>query len=426
MSQLPAWTPTALASRPWDANLRAIIDKQFSSIEGILDVARSNLQAIQDDDQSLKNGIVTPETLSEATKLLLGAGVTDHGELDGLLENHHPQYVLKNGATILTGTLVYSSHPTFTGNEQLVDKQYVDDAISGVGGVFDHGAMENLDDPSHHAWAALIDGTRALTGKASYASHPSFSADTELIDKKYADDKFLPILSPPVTESGTSFTLGGAHNGQVVHVNNASDVTVTAPATGNAAGFNCILIPINTGRILFDDDGGGSTFIKAESANLRSGERENPIGVHQPAVGTYRLWGGLEDASIKRMEVMVCGTDVDVEAVNGFNGNAFVIPDEFDGMNLVDVSFFNVGSAGSGGDSTYQVRNVTDGVDMLSTVGTIEAGEVSSLTAATPPSINTSNDDVSEGDVLRIDPKTVGSTKPKGLIAIAEFRRPVP
>ena len=35
---------------------------------------------------------------------------------------------------------------------------------------------------------SLIDGTRAYTGKVSYSTHPTFSVDTELVDKKYVDD----------------------------------------------------------------------------------------------------------------------------------------------------------------------------------------------------------------------------------------------
>lgn len=425
MSQLPAWTPTALATKPWDANLRATIDSQFSSIEGILDVARSNFEAIQNDDQSLKNGVVTVESLADEVETLFGGGVEDHGDLKGLLQNDHPQYVLKNGATILTGVLVYSSHPTFTAGEQLVDKSYVDNSISGVGGITDHGALTGKDDPADHAWAALIDGSRAFTGKASYASHPTISADTDIIDKKYAHDTFESLLTDYVTETGTSFNLGSTHNGKIVLVNNAADVTVTLPATGNPAGFNCLLIPINTGRILFDDDSGQTAIKKPATANLRSSEKELPVSVHQSAVGMYRVSGGLEDASIKRMEVMVCDSTVDVVATSGFNGNFAIIPDAYDGMDLVDVSVFNL-TPGTGGDSTYQISRNRAGttVNMLSTAVTIEDGAYNSLGATQQPVINNANDDVQEGDMIILNPSTVGSTPPKGLIPIYEFRRP--
>lgn len=61
-----------------------------------------------------------------------------------------------------------------------------DITISG-GGVTDHGALTGLTDDDHTQYTKA-DGTRAFTGKQSYATHPTFSADTELVDKKYVDD----------------------------------------------------------------------------------------------------------------------------------------------------------------------------------------------------------------------------------------------
>lgn len=389
--------------------------------------------------------LVGAETADEARTALnlytteeVDAAIAALGDIDP------SSYLLVDGTRALTGVQAYASHPTFTAIEQLVDKGYVDDAISGAQGITSHSALDNLDDPADHPWASLVDGTRAFTDKVAYSAHPTFDADEQLIDKKYADDTFLTtvlaastylsisdasdtyltILSVPVTESGTSFTLGSAHNGQVVFVDNAADVTVTCPSTGNAAGFNCALIPINTGRILFDDDGGASTLQKPETSNLRSGEREQPIFVHQSSVGTYRLSGGLEDASIKKMQMMICDASVAVAATDGFNGNFAIIPDEYDGMNLVDVSIYHR-DAGVG-DTTYQVRRIRGGtpVNMLSTVVKVEDGEDNSLTATTQPAIDLSNDDVAEADMIIIDPKTVGSTPPNGSVVILEFRRP--
>lgn len=37
----------------------------------------------------------------------------------------------------------------------------------GGGGVSDHGALTGLDDPADHAWALLVDGSRAMTGELS-------------------------------------------------------------------------------------------------------------------------------------------------------------------------------------------------------------------------------------------------------------------
>lgn len=60
-------------------------------------------------------------------------------------------------------------------------------------------------------------------------------------------------------------------------------------------------------------------------------------------------------------------------------------------------------TAGVTGTMMVQVRNVTQGVNMLSTAATVDTGEKTSLTAATPPVVDASNKDVAEGDELRID-----------------------
>lgn len=51
----------------------------------------------------------------------------------------------------------------------------------------DHGSISGLGDDDHTQYLKA-DGTRALTGKQSYSTHPTFSDDKELVDKKYVDD----------------------------------------------------------------------------------------------------------------------------------------------------------------------------------------------------------------------------------------------
>lgn len=50
---------------------------------------------------------------------------------------------------------------------------------------------------------------------------------------------------------------------------------------------------------------------------------------------------------------------------------------------------------------------------MLSTAMTIDSAETSTSTAATPPVIDTANDDVATGDVIRIDIDAISTTAPK-------------
>ncbi|MFH2030838.1 MAG: hypothetical protein ABIJ40_09535 [Bacteroidota bacterium] len=100
----------------------------------------------------------------------------------------------------------------------------------------------------------------------------------------------------------------------------------------------------------------------------------------------------------------------------------FMIPVELNGMNLVDVEAF-VTTVSSSGLPTVQIRNVTDAVDMLTTLITIDATEFSSLTAATAPVINTTYDDVATGDIIAVD-VDVSGVGTKGLGVILSFSTP--
>ena len=100
----------------------------------------------------------------------------------------------------------------------------------------------------------------------------------------------------------------------------------------------------------------------------------------------------------------------------------FVITPELNGMNLVDADGM-VSTVSSSGTPTYQIRNVTDSVDMLSTPITIDANEKTSYTAATQPVIDATKDDVVTGDILAID-KDVAGTGEKGDTIMLAFQLP--
>ena len=93
------------------------------------------------------------------------------------------------------------------------------------------------------------------------------------------------------------------------------------------------------------------------------------------------------------------------------------------GMDLVNVHA-RVITAGTTNTCTIQIANVTQAADMLTTKISIDSAETGSETAATPPVIDTNNDDVAAYDLLRIDVDTIHTTAAKGLIVELEFRLP--
>lgn len=80
----------------------------------------------------------------------------------------------------------------------------------GTGGTSDHGELTGLSDDDHTQYI-LEDGTRDFGAKVSYSSHPTFTTDTEIVDKKYVDDNSISDLTGFTTDDlteGTTNTYG--------------------------------------------------------------------------------------------------------------------------------------------------------------------------------------------------------------------------
>lgn len=89
------------------------------------------------------------------------------------------------------------------------------------------------------------------------------------------------------------------------------------------------------------------------------------------------------------------------------------IPEDLDGWEIFHVFSF-VSTVSSSGLVTVQIRNITAGVDTLSTPVTIDAGDFTSYGAATEAVIDTANAGVSVADLMSIDVDAAG-TGAKGL-----------
>lgn len=114
--------------------------------------------------------------------------------------------------------------------------------------------------------------------------------------------------------------------------------------------------------------------------------------------------------------------DKDTLLTTGNGKKAIHIPAELTGMNLVYVHAFNL-TPSAVGIPTFQVHNLTDTHDMLSTELTIDATETGSNTAANAAVINTSEDDVVTNDIIQIDCDVAGDTT-KGVYVTLGFSFP--
>ena len=122
--------------------------------------------------------------------------------------------------------------------------------------------------------------------------------------------------------------------------------------------------------------------------------------------------------------VVILMIDNNTELVTGddFGSFTFSVPAVLNGYNLIDIEAYNE-TPSTSGIPTFQLHNVTDTQDMLSTALTIDATEYNSNTAATAVVINTSYDGVSTGDRLRFDCDVAG-TGAKGISFHLKFELP--
>lgn len=86
----------------------------------------------------------------------------------------------------------------------------------------------------------------------------------------------------------------------------------------------------------------------------------------------------------------------------------WTVPALYNGWVIVNIEG-GVSTVSSSGVVMWQVRNVTDAVDVMSTALTIDASEYHSSTAATPMVINTANDDLATGDRIAFDNDAAGT-----------------
>ena len=118
--------------------------------------------------------------------------------------------------------------------------------------------------------------------------------------------------------------------------------------------------------------------------------------------------------------IKVLAEDVAPTITNGLVH--FTVTSELDGMNLIDAQAA-IKTDSSSGLPTFDIYNLTDSTDMMTVKITIDTTELNSYTATTASEVNTTYDDVSTGDIIRIDCDVIG-TGTLGLDIILVFQLP--
>lgn len=209
------------------------------------------------------------------------------------------------------------------------------------------------------------------------------------------------------------------------------DVSATNRLLGRATAGSGDVEEITVGGDLSQS---GSTFTVTSATTTTAGKVELATAA-ETTTGTDATRAvtpdGLADSTIfgtkeVSLEVIPAATAI----TTGDGKLYFRIPTSLNGMNLVGAAAA-VFAKSTSGTPTVQIARGRQAsattahafVDMLSTRITIDADEFDSKDATTAAVIDTSNDDVATGDLLRIDIDTAG-TAATGLWIILEFRLP--
>lgn len=124
------------------------------------------------------------------------------------------------------------------------------------------------------------------------------------------------------------------------------------------------------------------------------------------AAGWFLKSNGSTPVWVQEKRYITALLNADIALNAGDDAFRFRIPQAVDGWNISSVALSRKSGTGL---LTIQIRNVTDGVDVLSTKLTVDSGETDSSTAATPAVINVANDDVAVNDQFAIDVDDAGS-----------------
>lgn len=207
----------------------------------------------------------------------------------------------------------------------------------------------------------------------------SWNGDTNAPSKNAVYDKIETL-----PQNGAVVTLTGAES--------LSNKTLTSPVINGTI----------TGDAFLDEDD-----MTSNSATKLASQQSIKAYVDAQLATGYRL-------------IEVTKHTIAVDLGNG--AGQFMVDANLNGLNLSGV-LAKVATAGTGGGPMLiQIYNVTQAADMLTTRINIDASETSSADASTQAVIDTANDDVATGDILRIDIDQVFTTTlARGLQLILTF-----
>lgn len=257
------------------------------------------------------------------------------------------------------------------------------------------------------------DGTITYSG----ASKTLTVEDTSLVNQDLTSDA-SPTFATITTTSGS---------GGDLRIYDSDESHYTSITQAAIAGNLSLVLPAADGDandVFYTTDGaGGMGFATATS--LVSAATTSAAGKSELATTAETTTGtdtaravtpdGLAGSVYGRPKVSIQVYEYDVAPTTGDHKAYFVVPEDWNGFDLVSAEAHVFTASGAAGPFNVMVHNDTDAADMLSTAITIDDTELDSSTAAVASVVNGATDDVVTGDEIRIDIDDVGDGAARGL-----------
>ena len=323
----------------------------------------------------------------QVQEVVAGEGASDHGSLGGLSDDDHAIYLNTTRADAWLATKTLDDITIGTTN-----KHFTATDETKLDGIEDNATADQTD-------SEIETGYNNQVGQVSSGEK---TAGTETGVRRFSpeDIKDMVIEHAPGGSAGVTSVFG--RTGAVV----AASGDYTAAQVTNA---------FDTTSNTLDDITIGTT-----NRHFTATDETKLDGIETGAEVTSQA---KVDAKLTRIAVIPV-TSISGSVAVGDGKAKLPIPSNLAGFNLIGV-ILTLETTSSSGLPTYQIRRRRGAAeaDMLSTRVSCDVGERSSLTAATPAVINTSNDDVDTGDDILLDKDVVGTGELGDIITLI-FRAP--
>jgi hypothetical protein len=277
-------------------------------------------------------------------------------------------------------------------------------------------------DSIHANTSATANQLLALNGSAKLPADITGDADT--VDGLHSTDFFRHFGSAQTEtiDSGGSITVDVTKRSFIVYAAGTGTEDVLSGIeedSGTFADGDVILIrAVSTDVIKVENDNaatGHSGIITMDGENTWIHGNKYLLLMYRSGTDDFIVIGTGSGAT-RHLQVRLVPAGTSLATGDKVGDWFFHVPPAMDGMMLVYIHV-EVDTAGSqtGTTADFQLYNIDQTADILTTKVTIDTGETGSDTAATAYSINTANAQISENDKIRLDCDALQSTAPKGL-----------